>query len=80
MGQKNDQYYWQTEGLFLCRLTELVHKNSFEVSRWLNWTKVSPKVNPKVKPRPEYRERKTLPKSPLRNEIFMDDEDVEMVL
>ncbi|TGJ75785.1 hypothetical protein E0Z10_g10955 [Xylaria hypoxylon] len=27
------QFYWQTEGLFLCRLTELVYKDTFELAR-----------------------------------------------
>ncbi|KAI0437791.1 hypothetical protein F4803DRAFT_555675 [Xylaria telfairii] len=69
--EQNDQYYWQTEGLFLCRLTELVHKNSFELSRRLNWTQ--------VKQGAKYLKRKTLPQSRLRNEILME-EDVEMEL
>ncbi|KAI3324197.1 hypothetical protein HD806DRAFT_522029 [Xylariaceae sp. AK1471] len=29
----NDQWYWQTEGLFMCRLTEIFYKEVFENAR-----------------------------------------------
>ncbi|KAJ8128377.1 hypothetical protein O1611_g5256 [Lasiodiplodia mahajangana] len=36
----NGQFYWQTEGLFLCRLTELVFKETFEQARKAYWAEV----------------------------------------
>ncbi|GAW13710.1 hypothetical protein ANO14919_030990 [Xylariales sp. No.14919] len=34
---KHCQFYWQTEGLFLCRLTEVVYKEIFKQARTVYW-------------------------------------------
>jgi hypothetical protein len=60
-----EQRYWQTEGLFMCRLTELLYKNIFEDARkayWADrnrWKKESEKEVPEAKRRG----------SPLKNQI-----------
>ncbi|KAI8945609.1 hypothetical protein F4801DRAFT_597787 [Xylaria longipes] len=64
---KLGQYYWQTEGLFLCRLVELVHKNSFESARACRW---ADKLTEVKQPRHKKRKR-PLPSSPLKNELSM---------
>ncbi|KAI1750245.1 hypothetical protein F4782DRAFT_509788 [Xylaria castorea] len=61
--ENSGMFYWQTEGLFLCRLTELVHKESFEAVRDVWRTEVE-LTNYKKGKRPR-------PSSPLRNEICM---------
>ncbi|KAI0856931.1 hypothetical protein F4860DRAFT_528686 [Xylaria cubensis] len=56
-------FYWQKEGLFLCRLTELVHKEDFEQARLVWWAEVKPET-------PYVRRRKPLPSSSLKYEVF----------
>lgn len=58
------QLYWQTEGLFLCQLTELVYKNVFEQARKVFWVDVN-KTPVAKKGR---RRRENPPSSPLKNE------------
>ncbi|KAI0450207.1 hypothetical protein F5B21DRAFT_491632 [Xylaria acuta] len=60
---ENGRFYWQTEGLFLCRLTELVHKKACEEARRIWWIE--------VKVAPEYEANKNPRPSPLRNELLM---------
>ncbi|KAI1188015.1 hypothetical protein F5B17DRAFT_452363 [Nemania serpens] len=58
------RFYWQTEGLFLCRLTELVYKDNFEKARKVFWTEINLwKVNQRR------RGRARPPSSPLKNEV-----------
>jgi len=33
------RYNWQTEGMFLCKLAEVVYKDDFEAGRRVHWTK-----------------------------------------
>ncbi|TRX91681.1 hypothetical protein FHL15_007463 [Xylaria flabelliformis] len=58
-------FYWQKEGLFLCRLTELVYKESFEQARPVWWIEVNLGAS-------YVKRKKPLPSSPLKNEVFMD--------
>ncbi|KAF2965483.1 hypothetical protein GQX73_g8097 [Xylaria multiplex] len=63
--EKHCQFYWQTEGLFLCYLTELVYKDIFEQARSVFWII--------RQPQPAHRRRlkgEKLPRSPLRNQYF----------
>ncbi|KAI1125579.1 hypothetical protein F5Y10DRAFT_294555 [Nemania abortiva] len=60
---KNWQFHWQTEGLFLCRLTEAVHKELFEEARCIYWMQM-----PKTKRSPKQKGQRKLPESPLRTQ------------
>lgn len=60
------RFHWQTEGLFLCRLTELVYKDIFEQARKVFWADV--KV---AAAREDRRRRPKLPSSPLKTEFHL---------
>ncbi|RWA08899.1 hypothetical protein EKO27_g6210 [Xylaria grammica] len=62
---KHCQFYWQTEGLFLCRLTEVVYKEIFKQARTAFWAERR-SVRPKSKRRS--RDGKQ-PGTPLRREF-----------
>ncbi|KAI1743053.1 hypothetical protein F4680DRAFT_471892 [Xylaria scruposa] len=66
-------FQWQKEGLFLCWLTELVHKESFEQARSVWWVEV--KLAAK-----HIKRKKPLPGSPLSNEVIIDDDDDCLVM
>ncbi|KAI0399763.1 hypothetical protein F4802DRAFT_620794 [Xylaria palmicola] len=61
-------FYWQTEGLFLARLTQVVYKERFELARRLYWAgaKEAPRS---AYPRVERRVGEKLPGSSLRREV-----------
>ncbi|KAI0465861.1 hypothetical protein F4859DRAFT_527723 [Xylaria cf. heliscus] len=61
---KNSQYCWQTEGMFLCRLTELIFQGWFQPAKSV--------FHMHVKRAPRYKRREhRLPTSPLANELIM---------
>ncbi|KAI1356602.1 hypothetical protein F5Y01DRAFT_267844 [Xylaria sp. FL0043] len=64
--RENDLCNWQTEGLFLCRLTELVFQVSFQEARrtYLYWVSGNKSALPQPTTRPPQR-----PQSRLRNEV-----------
>ncbi|KAI1423167.1 hypothetical protein F5Y12DRAFT_798756 [Xylaria sp. FL1777] len=68
---ENSQFYWQTEGLFLCRLTELVYKRCFEDARATYLAAKKRRNFAKVKQRKKGKLPGKLPGSPLRNEFFV---------
>ncbi|KAI3333727.1 hypothetical protein F4824DRAFT_512879 [Ustulina deusta] len=59
------QFNWQTEGLFLCLLTELLCKREFEQARTTFWAARTPRPSGTGR-----RRREKLPGSPLRNEFL----------
>ncbi|KAI1278216.1 hypothetical protein F5Y07DRAFT_406895 [Xylaria sp. FL0933] len=64
--RENDLCNWQTEGLFLCRLTELVYQVSFQEARrtYLYWMSENRSAASQPTARPPQR-----PQSRLRNEV-----------
>ncbi|KAI0808608.1 hypothetical protein GGR55DRAFT_652171 [Xylaria sp. FL0064] len=65
--RENDQCNWQTEGLFLCRLTELVCQVSFQEARktYLYWVEENKSALPPLPPAMPLQ----LSQSRLRNEV-----------
>jgi hypothetical protein len=62
----NEQWYWQTEGLFLCQMAEMMYKPTFESARRVYWAD----ANRTAKVRQSRRGVK-IPGSPLRNQVSL---------
>ncbi|KAI1111710.1 hypothetical protein F5Y14DRAFT_464367 [Nemania sp. NC0429] len=64
LDEESGRCHWQKEGLFLCRLTELVYKDIFKDARRAFWAELMPPPGPR---RRGYKQRRR--RSPLRYEF-----------